>query len=153
MDADEQTIPQVHDFLEPHIGAPQLAPAAHKVEHRRATIDPLLGPSGIGPDEDVGIVVSGYRVPVGPPDGLVRLTGALDVLLRHRLLLQAELGEGAVGTCIQDKAGHSAVTHMNQGRRLTPHVINIEPTRLAAPILADKYEDAFLVKLAVLRNG
>src|SRR5271166_1274008 len=71
------------------------------------------------------------------------------VLLGHRLLRQAEVGEGAVAVFVEDEPRDAALSKLEQVRE---PFFDLDSTRLAAPADAPGHEHTSTVKLAVLVN-
>src|ERR1051326_6827352 len=91
---DEHSIPKVDDLLKANVRSQRLPQASVERKSGPAAIDALLRPAGVGPDEDVGIHVGIDGVPVSAPERLVPPPHYLQVLLRHRLVLEAHGFEG-----------------------------------------------------------
>src|SRR5271154_5505228 len=117
-------------------------------------LDPIssqvLGPSQrhqqlhiLGTEREVGANVSRIDRRDGPPD-------CLDVLLRHRLPLQPEVGEGAVAGEVRDEPRHLAVADVKEGRPPSTLLPEVHPVCLAATADGGEDEDALVVKLSKL---
>src|SRR3989440_12961777 len=63
---------------------------------------------------DLGIAQLDESVEVALFHSVDHPPGDLHVLLRHRLLLEAEVGEGAGAVPVKDEPGHPAVTELEQ---------------------------------------
>src|SRR5436190_2894850 len=55
-------------------------------------------------------------------------------VLRHRLILQAEVGERDVALEVDDRSHHVAVADVQQGSGLRSHLCQVESARLARPL-------------------
>src|SRR5271166_2574105 len=74
----------------------------------------------------------------------------LHVLLRHRLLRQAEVGEGSVSVPIDDDLANVSPANSENGCCPAPRLRDLQSARLAAPAQADRHEDALIVELAIV---
>src|SRR5207237_10666295 len=74
----------------------------------------------------------------------------LHVLPRHRLPLEAEVGERTVAVPVVDVSGHLPVADMEYGGSLRPHLLELQSACLAAPTHAGEHKHALIVNLAVL---
>src|ERR1700730_5985883 len=81
---------------------------------------------------------------------LDRLPHDLQVRLRHRLLLKAEVGERAFAVGVCDEPRHSAFVDVEQGCSLFPHRPKLQTACLATPGEAREHQDASAVEFAVL---
>jgi hypothetical protein len=78
---------------------------------------------------------------------LVRVTHDLHGLLRHRLLLKAEVGECAFAVVVDEDLRHLAIAHVNHLRLLCRQRVQFQAAGLAAPAGVEKHEHAFDVEL------
>ena len=85
---------------------------------------------------------------VGVVDPVVAALHDLHVLLRHRLLLEAEVGEGAVALPVSDQPGHLPVANVKHSSYLRLHLPDLDSACLAAPAVVTDDEYSFCVKLA-----
>src|SRR2546423_15338806 len=74
----------------------------------------------------------------------------LHVLLRHRLLLEAEVGEGAVALSVQNEPRHLAVPDVEHSGSVCAHLPEVQSACLAAAAGRHGDKDALVIKLAVL---
>src|SRR5262249_29582494 len=74
----------------------------------------------------------------------------VDVLLRHRLLREAEIGERTLAVEVDDEPRHLAVADLKHGCCLRGHPRELQAACLAASAPAVKYEHALVVQLTVL---
>jgi len=82
-------------------------------------------------------------------DGLHNPRSQLHRLLRHRLLLEAEIGEGAGAVKVDDQAGDLVVVDVKQRRSLRPHLSQVERARLTPPAIVGENEHALGIQIAV----
>src|SRR5205085_9421181 len=75
-------------------------------------------------------------------EGLKAATHDLHVLLRHRLLLQAEVCERVRAVKVDDEPDHLAVVNLEQVRSLCSHLADLHAARLATTAVAVEFEDA-----------
>src|SRR5437763_10588556 len=68
-------------------------------------------------------------------------------LLRHRLVLEAEVGEGVLALPVSDQPRHPAVADVEKFRAL---LVDLDRTRLAASAKLHEREDALIVEVAQL---
>src|SRR6185312_10863788 len=80
---------------------------------------------------------------------LIQPLDSFQVLLRHRLLLQAEVGEGLLARRHNRyEASHLGVTNMEQARALWTCLLNSQATRFPARGEPMQHQDALMVKLS-----
>src|SRR6185436_3665319 len=74
------------------------------------------------------------------------------VLLRHRLLRQAEVGEATLSVEVGRQPYDLAVPDMEQVQAVAsgPHAYDVQPAGRSASESPDEHGDAFVVELAVL---
>src|ERR1700730_11477501 len=77
-----------HYLLDAEVRSARLPEIPVRGDGSLSAVDALLGPAGVGPEEDVWVHVRGHCVPVTASAGSVALPEGLHVLLRHRLLRQ-----------------------------------------------------------------
>src|SRR5256884_1232024 len=87
---------------------------------------------------------------IAPTDGLECQTHRLHVLLRHRLLLEAEVGEGAFAVEVDDEPHDLAIADVEQRGDLRLDLPDVEPARLRAPGAVDLHEHAPVVEFTEL---
>src|SRR4051812_14431020 len=88
------------------------------------------------------LAIRDRQLPWTPPD--------LHVLLRHRLLLEAELGEREVALEVGNMSSDFAVLDVEQVRSARRHLPEVQPARSAVPAGVSQHQHALAIKLAVL---
>src|SRR2546423_6791938 len=74
----------------------------------------------------------------------------LHVLLRHRLLLEAEVGEPLLGIEVDDEPAHLAGAQVEHVDRLRLRVPELQPARLTAPAALAEHKHTLAIELAIL---
>src|SRR6266566_9473826 len=98
---------------------------------------------------DVWVHQCGHHPEAIPLPGVIEPLDQLHVLLRHRLLLEAEVGERAVPVPVDDEPCHLAVGDVEQSGVLRLHLPEVKPARLAVPGLVAEDEHALVIKRPV----
>src|SRR6185503_5082169 len=98
---------------------------------------------------DVRCAIGQVALDVVVVEGRDRVPHNLHVLLQHRLLRQAEVGEGAIAIPGDDQPGHGAVANVKHGRRLRSHLVGVKPARRATGYSASEDKYTPLVELEV----
>jgi len=104
----------------------------------------LRGAKKIGSlgDLDLRVAQRQDTVRVTPFERIERSSHDLDVLLRHRLLLEAEVRGGSVAVPIADEPSDLAITDVEHMRCLRPHLSEVQPARFATPDEVVEHEQA-----------
>ena len=74
----------------------------------------------------------------------------LHVLLRHRLLLQAEVGERVLAVPVDNEPHYFAASYLKQLAFLRPQLPERRAARLAGPTQSGEDKNAGIVQLSVL---
>src|SRR4051812_34076669 len=76
--------------------------------------------------------------------GLESISHKLHVLLRHRLLREAEIGECVLALVVKDHLGHFVAAHVTERCALRMHFNDLQTAVLSAPALALEDEDSLV---------
>jgi hypothetical protein len=107
----EKSIPEVDDLLNASVRSPRFPQTSPEGDHGLSSVEALLGPAGIGTDEDVCIDGRRDGVPIPAPEGVVPLLEGIQVRPRHRLPRQSH-GFESLGSGGTDEASmRFAVAH------------------------------------------
>jgi hypothetical protein len=98
----------------------------------------------------VGVVQLGARLDVTRVDDGNGPKQKLHVPLRHRVPLQAEVGEGAVAVPVDSEPCHFAVADLEQSRAFRTQGTRLGAAYLAAPAGAGEDQNPLVVELAKL---
>src|SRR6185437_728939 len=131
---------------------PGVGPRLQERDHLAASIHGLLDPSGharhVPLDRGVVETRGGHRIAAA--DGQEASPHDLHVLLRHRLFLQAEVGEGMCAVVVAEHPAHLAVTEVEHLCGQRRHPSELHSAGFARPAVVAEHQDALVVELADL---
>ena len=75
----EKSIPEIEDLLNAGVRSPRFPQTSPEGDHGLSSVEALLGPAGIGSDEDVRVQGRRDGIPIPAPEGVVPLLEGVEV--------------------------------------------------------------------------